>query len=148
MDLNFNQMMSQGGGHQNNRPFRQNQNYNNQGYQSSSPSNYDAPNQYGRNQGNQFRNNNYQNNQYQSNQPRQQPFHGNRPNNQIHQINPNDQPNNRYDFHNQNRSKKGGLIRTKNITNLDESTLSKGSSSYLTNEYNLVKKILNATKGS
>lgn len=49
---------------------------------------------------------------------------------------------------NQNRSKKGGLIRTKNITNLDESTLSKGSSSYLTNEYNLVKKILNATKGS
>lgn len=49
---------------------------------------------------------------------------------------------------NQNRSVKGGSIRSRNITNLDESNLSKGSSHYLTNEYNLVKKILNATKGS
>jgi hypothetical protein len=46
----------------------------------------------------------------------------------------------------QNRSVKGSLIKSKNITSLDDSSLSKGSSSYLTNEYNLVKKILNATK--
>ncbi len=46
----------------------------------------------------------------------------------------------------QNKSVKGGIIRSKNITNLDSSSLSKGSSIYLENEYNLVKKILNATK--
>ena len=46
----------------------------------------------------------------------------------------------------ENKSVKGGLIRSKNLTNLDDSILNKSSSSYLTNEYNLVKKILNATK--
>jgi hypothetical protein len=48
-----------------------------------------------------------------------------------------------------NRNSKGSLIRTKNATNLENNgqpLINKGSSSYLTNEYNLVKKILNATK--
>ena len=49
---------------------------------------------------------------------------------------------------NHNRNSKGSLIKKKNFTNLEnaQQLLNKGSSSYLTNEYNLVKKILNATK--
>jgi hypothetical protein len=50
---------------------------------------------------------------------------------------------------NHNRNSKGSLIRSKNATNLENNgqpIINKGSSSYLTNEYNLVKKILNATK--
>jgi hypothetical protein len=52
MDLNFNQIMAHGGGRQNNKSFRQNLNYNNQGYQSKNHANDIASNQYGRSQGN------------------------------------------------------------------------------------------------
>jgi hypothetical protein len=52
MDLNFNQIMAHGGARQNNKPFRQNLNYNNQGYKLNNHGNNMVPNQYGRNQGN------------------------------------------------------------------------------------------------
>ena len=46
-------------------------------------------------------------------------------------------------------SKKGGKLKSKNISqisNVESSTSALGSSNYLENEYNLVKKIITATK--